>query len=336
MFIPHPLDTVVTVVIILHLGLKGKGLVSLRVTGLDFLLNSVATLLRTVSPADVGPGRACGALRALSPLESPSSGVPPARAAAPRRAASLRPGLPGTVPSKQVSWRYFSTFSVTSSPDTSTPGDRRVPDNPRPTGLPEDSPPGRGITSFHVLALRRKYKSTLKFCYEKKMGFVKIKKNIFSRTGLTGSLSPQRASRLFALTCPLCPSGGVQSRPSLARPGGPGARGRPDARSAEGPRLPQTLIQCPTSWTCIYHSQRHFIRSLYTRAVSPGLRREPGKVCDSGLRSCPGLCRRRPRCRARNCLRELTPGPAPAATPRPPPLFVPAPASPLCLQLPAI
>lgn len=32
------------------------------------------------------------------------------------------------------------------------------------------------------------------------MGFVKIiKKNIFSRTGLTGSLSPQRASRLFAL-----------------------------------------------------------------------------------------------------------------------------------------
>lgn len=32
------------------------------------------------------------------------------------------------------------------------------------------------------------------------MGFVKIKKNIFSRTGLTGSLSPQRASRLFALT----------------------------------------------------------------------------------------------------------------------------------------
>lgn len=32
------------------------------------------------------------------------------------------------------------------------------------------------------------------------MGFVKIKKNIFSRTGLTGSLSPQCASRLFALT----------------------------------------------------------------------------------------------------------------------------------------
>lgn len=57
------------------------------------------------------------------------------------------------------------------------------------------------ISSFHVLMLCRKYKSTLKILLrKKKMGFVKIKKNIFSRTGLTGSLSPQRASRLFTLT----------------------------------------------------------------------------------------------------------------------------------------
>lgn len=57
---------------------------------------------------------------------------------------------------------------------------------------------------------------------KKKDGFCKNKNNIFSRTGLTGSLSPQRASRLFALPCPIYPHGGVQFLVSAALDADPG------------------------------------------------------------------------------------------------------------------
>lgn len=44
------------------------------------------------------------------------------------------------MPSKWVSWMDFSTFSVTSSPDVSAPGDHLVPDDLRLTGLPRGLP----------------------------------------------------------------------------------------------------------------------------------------------------------------------------------------------------
>ena len=57
------------------------------------------------------------------------------------------------------------------------------------------------LPCLDVMQEVQKYFKILLWKKKKKMGFVKIKKkNIFSRTGLTGSLSPQRASRLFALT----------------------------------------------------------------------------------------------------------------------------------------
>lgn len=87
-------------------------------------------------------------------------------------------------------------------------------------------------------------------------------------------MSPPRASRLFALTCPLCPSGGVQSRPSLAaRARRTRARGRTRHR-AEGAGLPQTLTQCPTSWTCTYPHPA----ALYTPAHTPALTRTPRRA----------------------------------------------------------
>lgn len=109
------------------------------------------------------------------------------------------------------------------------------------------------IPSFHVLMLCRKYKSTLKFCYEKKkkkMGFVKIKKNIFSRTGLTGSLSPQRASRLFALPlssisvrrCAIPVSAALPCWPCRRPAGGPATL----VRRSQGPQA-NTLIRSSAS-----------------------------------------------------------------------------------------
>lgn len=129
------------------------------------------------------------------------------------------------------------------------------------------------IASFHVLMLCRKYKSTLKILlWKKKMGFVKIKKNIFSRTGLTGSLSPQRASRLFALTLSYisvrrCAIPGVSSLAMLtleeleeAPHGWPDNVAKGDNRDLTA----NILIQYSTSvyiYICINicTSQRHFI-----------------------------------------------------------------------------
>lgn len=145
-------------------------------------------------------------------------------------------------------------------------------------------------------------------------------------------MSPQRASRLFALTCPLRPSRGVQSRPSLATPpGGPGARGR-TRRRAEGAAGPPPDSDQMHDLVDMYitTSQRHFTRSLYTHSI---LTRTPvtswERCVMTGLHSCsgPSLLARSRRCHAQNCLRELTPGPAPATRPRPPPLFISASAS---------
>lgn len=124
-------------------------------------------------------------------------------------------------------------------------------------------------------------------------------------------MSPQRASRLFALTCPLCPSGGVQSRPSLAararRTRGPRADPTPCGGAAG---LPQTLIQCPTSWTCTYPHPAALYTLPHTRPLSQGLATSWEKACVPGLRSCSGpLCQPGCSCRAQNRLRELTPGP---------------------------
>lgn len=72
---------------------------------------------------------------------------------------------------------------------------------------------------------------------KKKDGFCKNLKNIFSRTGLTGSLSPQRASRLFALTLS---SASARRRASLdADPAGPEQAPRPAGGTAGDGRAPQ-------------------------------------------------------------------------------------------------
>lgn len=160
------------------------------------------------------------------------------------------------------------------------------------------SPYRCSIAPFHVLMLCRKYKSTLKFCYEKKMGFVKIKKNIFSRTGLTGSLSPQRASRLFALALSRVPV--RRCAIPASEPRGAGRRSG-GALSAPRRRAADALTQCsPSARTCINvrTPPRHFTRLPVQTLRSPqGLRPELGETmlppgAPRPARAAPAVCSR--------------------------------------------
>ena len=75
--------------------------------------------------------------------------------------------------------------------------------------------PFSSISLFHVLMLCRKYKSTLKFCYEikkKRMGFVKIIKKIFlAEQDLQGHCPHNVPVGSLHSPCPIYPYGGVQS-----------------------------------------------------------------------------------------------------------------------------
>lgn len=71
------------------------------------------------------------------------------------------------------------------------------------------------ISPFHVLMLCRKYKSTLKFCYEikKKDGFCKNKKKIFlAEQDLQGHCPHNVPVNCLHSPCPTYPYGGVQFR----------------------------------------------------------------------------------------------------------------------------
>lgn len=127
---------------------------------------------------------------------------------------------------------------------------------------------------FHVLMLCRKYKSTLKFCYEikKRMGFVKIIKKIFlAEQDLQGHCPHNVPVGSLHSPCPIYLYGGVQSCVSrlvtlkwMSYRGGP--RGWPNTVTKGDYRDLTTniLIQYSTSvyiYICINIriSQWHFI-----------------------------------------------------------------------------
>lgn len=118
--------------------------------------------------------------------------------------------------------------------------------------------------------LCRKYKSTLKFCYEKKkkMGFVKIKKIIIflAEQDLQGHCPHNVPVDYLHSPCPLYPYGGVQflcQRPCHADPaGGPPADRQRWCGGRRG--LRQTLCY-DTQPRCTYvYKYMYISAALYT------------------------------------------------------------------------